>query len=297
MTDTDQKVNKFVDFWPGFEEEDHMIRRVFAHAPRRLTVLGPFRQGNRSPRRFERESKLRRLLRGNKKADFFVTGENVPPQFARAHKQIGFWRSFPNRADVLRFPYWKWYLDWPEIDDLPPCPRFGERMSIDRLMQPIEESYNAQQLARRSEGAILLSHHLVSPRKRLYQLTNDTIGCLGFGKAFGKEDRSAPKISMFQNFRFSLCPENAIGDGYITEKIPEAFYAGCVPIAWCRPEDLAADFNPLAVLNLYGLNDYECLEVLERLRTDHGFYQSFLKEPLLLEKPSLAPLLSFIEAT
>jgi hypothetical protein len=37
--------------------------------------------------------------------------------------------------------------------------------------------------------------------------------------------------------------------------------------------------------------------VLERLRTDHGFYHSFLKEPLLLEKPSLAPLLSFIEAT
>ena len=70
-----------------------------------------------------------------------------------------------------------------------------------------------------------------------------------------------------------------------------------MPIAWCQPEDLAEDFNPLAVLNLYGLNDYECLEVLERLRTDHGFYHSFLKEPLLLEKPSLAPLLSFIEAT
>ena len=287
-------MTKFVNFWPGFEQEDHMIRRVFSGARRELTVLGPFQPKTGLSERFNKSSLLNTLIRRDGKADFFVTGENRPPRFARAHKQIGFWRGFPNRTDVFRFPYWKWFLDWPEIPDLPPFPRFGTRLCIDQLMRPIEASYSAQQLARRSVNAIMLSHHLVSPRKRLYRLTDDMIGCSGFGGAFGKDDRSAPKMPMLQNFRFSLCPENSIGDGYITEKIPEAFYSGCVPISWCRPEDLAEDFNPRAVLNLYGLNDDECLEVLQHLKTDSGFYKSFIREPLLLKKPSLTPLLNFI---
>lgn len=287
-------MTKFIDFWPGFEQENHMIRWVFSQTGKKLTVLGPFQKRNLGAYLSENFSPLKKLMRPQTTADFFLTGENYPPQFSRARKQIGFWRSLSHRSDVLRFPYWKWYLDWPEIENPPTYRRFGTRLSIKRLMLPIEESYSAQQLSERFSGAVMFSKHFRKPRRRFYELTDNMVGCAGFGGAFGKDNRLLPKMPILEQYRFCLCPENGLGDGYITEKIPEAFYSGNVPISWCRPEDLAEDFNPKAVVNLYGLNDKECSELLKDLKSGGEFYRSFLREPLLLKAPSLKPLLSFV---
>ena len=46
-----------------------------------------------------------------------------------------------------------------------------------------------------------------------------------------------------------MCPENGLYPGYYTEKIPEAFYSGCLPITWAD-ENIVADFNSRAFLNL-----------------------------------------------
>lgn len=47
------------------------------------------------------------------------------------------------------------------------------------------------------------------------------------------------KINLMQNYRFSICYENAEKiPGYITEKIFDSFAAGCVPIYWGAPNIL-----------------------------------------------------------
>lgn len=44
------------------------------------------------------------------------------------------------------------------------------------------------------------------------------------------------KIETLRRFRFSICFENAQGiPGYITEKIFDSFFAGCVPVYWGAP--------------------------------------------------------------
>jgi len=44
------------------------------------------------------------------------------------------------------------------------------------------------------------------------------------------------KLQMMQNFKFSICYENAQGIyGYITEKIFDSLGAGCIPIYWGAP--------------------------------------------------------------
>ena len=59
-----------------------------------------------------------------------------------------------------------------------------------------------------------------------------------FGRLFGSDYPSYRgkvecKIKTFKNYKFAICYENARDiPGYITEKIFDCFFAGCVPIYW-----------------------------------------------------------------
>jgi hypothetical protein len=272
-----------IGFQPAHWIISGILSRISLQKRTAIRVLGSF------PTAKDRWTTLFRQV------DFFITGENRQPEFRRAKKQIGFWRSYKDRDDVFRFPNWMWHLDWPELENQPAYPRYGMRLSIDRLMRPISDSYTKEQLLSRLNLAVLFSKHLKEPRHRLFQLTDAALGCDGFGGAFGTDDRQQPKMPVMEGYRFSLCPENSIGDGYITEKIPEAFHSGCIPISWCRPEDLAEDFNPEAVVNLYGLDDQQCRDVLAELIGAGDLLNSLISVPLLLERPRLEPLIEFIQ--
>jgi hypothetical protein len=282
---------RYRDFWSGFDPKKHLLHSIFSEIGHDVEVIGPFRSAGA----------IKRLLKHcilavgiQKKADFFITGENCPPRFHAARKQIGFWRSYSGRDDVFRFPYWMWHLDWPELKEVPEYPRYGMPLSINRLMRPICEYYNQEQLLSRLNCAVLFTMHLREPRRRLFNLTLSTLGCDGFGGAFGTDNRCRPKMPTMEGYRYSLCPENSIGDGYITEKIPEAFHSGCIPITWCRPDDLQEDFNPNAVINLYGLDDVQVTDILTEISGGGRLYRKLLSEPLLQKRPSLTPLTNFI---
>lgn len=50
------------------------------------------------------------------------------------------------------------------------------------------------------------------------------------------------KILTLSNYKFSLCFENCTFPGYVTEKIFDCFFAGCIPIYWGAPD--VADYIP-----------------------------------------------------
>ena len=126
----------------------------------------------------------------------------------------------------------------------------------------------------------------------LYEVVDKVIGCEGYGRAF---NRAVPtKEDVLRDYEFNLCPENGLGSGYVTEKIPEAFHAGCVPITWCHPQALARDFNPAAVINLYGLSKSKMVDELTQLLRSEDRFDSLLSEPLLLNKPRLDGIREFV---
>ena len=51
------------------------------------------------------------------------------------------------------------------------------------------------------------------------------------------------KIAAMSRYRFSLCFENCIFPGYVTEKIFDCFFAGCIPVYYGAPD--ITDFVPL----------------------------------------------------
>lgn len=50
------------------------------------------------------------------------------------------------------------------------------------------------------------------------------------------------KFETLKKYKFSICFENCIFDGLVTEKIIDSFFAGCIPIYWGAPD--VCDFVP-----------------------------------------------------
>ena len=93
------------------------------------------------------------------------------------------------------------------------------------------------------------------------------------------------------NYAFNLCPENAIHPGYITEKIPEAFAAGCLPITMVD-DSVGVDFNPNAMINLAsGDKNLEWLH----MQLSNDALEVCSQQPLLLRKISLEKTKTFLK--
>lgn len=72
----------------------------------------------------------------------------------------------------------------------------------------------------------------------------------------GSEDWGLEKRNYILDFRFNIAIENAQHPGYITEKITDAFLAGCIPIYWGDP-NICNEFNRNAFVNLRDFNSLD----------------------------------------
>ena len=80
--------------------------------------------------------------------------------------------------------------------------------------------------------------------------------------------------------------------GYYTEKIPEAFMAGCLPISWAD-ENLKIDFNPRAFINLAPMSISNFSELKEILHS-RKILEAYANEALLINKPSIDHLKAYL---
>tara|TARA_Y100000590_G_scaffold317912_1_gene359683 strand:- start:1836 stop:2726 length:891 start_codon:yes stop_codon:yes gene_type:complete len=102
--------------------------------------------------------------------------------------------------------------------------------------------------------------------------------CISFGACFGKYNKTNKicggdyqnpgLIKNFSNCKFVIAMENSIGDGYVTEKIVNAFYSGAIPIYW-GSSNINDLFNKNAFINVSDFNNLdECIEYISNLSED-----------------------------
>lgn len=150
--------------------------------------------------------------------------------------RLTFW---PKQIDSrgCRFPYWYNYVMWDEYPRIPHYPRFGRFYKISELMEPPKCDPSRKDLA------VLISSHLDHPRDALvkaFRMHRDLDIYGGAGLAF-----QGSKLDIMKDYKFAFCVENSVGFGYDTEKLPEAWVAGCVPLGvYLNP---FSDFNPAVV--------------------------------------------------
>ena len=112
-----------------------------------------------------------------------------------------------------------------------------------------------------------------------------------FGSAVGRPVRDKWTIS--RNYRFSLCFENDLYPGYVTEKPFDAWACETVPLWWGM--DSAAYLNEESMLNLvdFGTLDHWC-EAVSQVNEDVNRWHSMVSAPLLRRIPDLQPAMDLI---
>jgi hypothetical protein len=188
----------------------------------------------------------------------FLINTNIP--------RLTFW---PTKIDPrgCRFPYWYNYVEWADYPRVSNYTRFGRFYTIQELTQPLKFD------ADREDAIVVISSHLDYPRAGLvaaltYQKRLDRYGKVGI--AF-----KGPKIGIMKKYRYAFCAENSVGFGYDTEKIPEAWAAGCLPVGvFLNP---FSDFNR-AVIDM-----------------DPNDPKSYAAVPLLKFSPSLRDIEAYVK--
>lgn len=127
-----------------------------------------------------------------------------------------------------------------------------------------------------------------------YLVNNDkTNSCYSLGKCFGNNPKAIRKpigpgwteqklIDEYSKYRFVLCMENSVVDGYITEKIINAFKSGAIPIYWGT--DMAKKlFNPKAFINVSDFDSFEsCCDYVLELDKNPQMIENMKNEPVFL---------------
>lgn len=222
----------------------------------------------------------------------FHTQENVRHDFIKADFSISYDLGVDSK-NHLRFPYWMEMIDWSHeglTGNL--NPRYGELLSLEKLKSPLGNHF----LGRGGSG-ILLSSHLREPRASIYKALNKIVSVKGVGAHFDESIKNHHssgflKRDLLNQFTFNICPENGLYPGYYTEKIPEAFYSGCLPITW-TDENVAVDFNPNALINLLPFFA-AAFEGLETVLNDSNILEKYESQALITNSPSLGPFKAFL---
>ena len=214
----------------------------------------------------------------------FHTAENLRHDHIKADYAISYDLNVQS-DNHFRLPYWMEMIDWSHEGIVGNAnPRYGELLKLERLLAPLGD-----QFLKRAQKAVLITSHLREPRARCYMTLQKVIPVDGMGPYFDKSIKDHHKSNFLKknilaNYAFNLCPENGMFPGYVTEKIPEAFAAGCLPITFVD-ESVNIDFNPKAIINIATL-DLDNLEELKNILNESST-QAIAQESLILQRPSL----------
>lgn len=100
------------------------------------------------------------------------------------------------------------------------------------------------------------------------------------------------KISTSEEFWFSLCFENDLYPGYVTEKVLEAWLGWTIPLYW--GDDVSGILNPKAIINLANfstMNDF--VNYVSKLYGDKDQMINMINQPLFIKEFKFEDLVSF----
>ena len=175
----------------------------------------------------------------------------------------------------MRFPLWIFY-NFPGILD-------NKNYTKDDIKKVID-NINSAKSKKNKFASLVASHDATNIRTQMYNKISkiDNISCPS--KLFHNDDTlkqnfNNDKIEYLKDFKFNICPENTISDGYITEKLFDAFKAGCIPI-YNGDENIELDLvNKNALLFFKKDEDNEeLIKEIEKLHKDDKLFDSFQKQ-------------------
>ena len=245
----------YLDFWPGFDSNCNWFNLMFRELLNDREI-----NFNSTPQEadiifFSSFGNSIYSARNAKAIKIFYTGENEPPKLDIADFSLS--HDFDTHGGRnFRLPHWYMYV-W-----------------------------------NRKEFCSIIIGNPVRNRMEVAHKLNEYRPVHGFGKAFGRHFNGC-KIDLMENYRYNICFENSITEGYVTEKLLEAKVAGCIPLYY-GDDSAARDFNNKCYINYREMaNADDMLRCVNELENKDLFVR-IASEPLFDVEPDLNSLYSFL---
>lgn len=88
------------------------------------------------------------------------------------------------------------------------------------------------------------------------------------------------KLKFQRNYKFCIAFENKLQDGYVTEKILEAYTSNCIPI-YKGSIGVYKDFNPETFINAHDFeSDEDLINYIIKVDNNDELYKSYLNKPI-----------------
>ena len=260
---------------PADLEQQWFIRFLRHHFPDNKTVVNFF--GPVSTPFF-----IKRQFEGKK---VFYTGEDVEHpgtqlalyygDYCLDHTDLSLGFGQVQHARYLRFPYWILTTFSPEDD---------AAAIRERIRQINENRYEKSR-----ECVLINKHDPAGTRELVYNGVKDILDVKLAGQWRNNtrelwDDFGNDKEAYLRTFKFNICAENNNTEYYVTEKIFDAFIAGCIPLyygALNDPEPGLINREAVIFWNKEGNNE-ENREKIRELKNNESFYREFISRPKLL---------------
>jgi hypothetical protein len=219
-------------------------------------------------------------------------GENVRPSFVGYSHSLSFdYDTYGGRN--LRLPIWYARLAWPGFIQKPRKPNFHNHgyedlISIDSLTRG-----RTLDMSQKTKFCAMIAGNPEGLRVNLFNSISEYRKVNGYGNMFNRPLRKS-KFDLLKDYKFSLCPENSIYNGYVTEKLIDAYAGGTVPL-YSGDEAAAWDFNGWSFLNYQNTCDMD--RFVDDVRVwDESLehYKFTYEQPLLKEVPILDDVIAFV---
>jgi hypothetical protein len=217
---------------------------------------------------------------GKAKFNIFFTGENERPPFGSWDCYLSFDLD-PLSGKNAYLPLW--WLTSSNLVQPTISPYLGREITLEEMMSARTANYESRK------------KFCVAFIGKAYPFRMQAIAALSkIGKVdvFGgisrneNSSKALEKYRTAQDYKFVFAFENDLYPGYVTEKAPEAWATGAIPLYWGL--DSAGSLNPDALLNLI---NFRSLEEYARKVADVANsaerWTAIASQPLISTRPSL----------
>ena len=271
---TDKLYREYNQWGPEDLEQQWFVRFLRHHFPDNKTVVNFF--GPVGTPFF-----IKRQFEGKK---VFYTGEDVEHpgtqlalyygDYCLDHTDLSLGFGQVQHARYLRFPYWILTTFSPEDD----------AAAIRERIRQINESH----FEKSRECVLINKHDPAGTRELVYNGVKDILDVKLAGQWRNNtrelwDDFGNDKEAYLRTFKFNICAENNNTEYYVTEKIFDAFIAGCIPLyygALNDPEPGLINREAVIFWNKEG-NNAENREKIRELKNNESFYREFISRPKL----------------
>jgi len=219
-------------------------------------------------------------------------GENIRPSYIGYNYSLSFdWDTYGGRN--FRLPLWYSRLAWDGFEQKRRHDNHNNH-GYEQLI-PIKRLLNRRHLdiGAKDKFCILVANNPEGLRINLYNSISRYKPVHGFGNMFNNSLRES-KFSILPEYKFCLCPENSIYDGYVTEKLLDAYAGGTIPI-YSGTMSADCDFHEGAYLNYMNTKDMNWfVTTIQAIDESKELYEAMYTKPLLWEEPSLDNALDFV---